>query len=412
MRAFTFLRELLADLRQQRLRTLLTVMGITWGTTAVVVLLAFGVGLQRSMVRNAKGIGDAIAIVGGGRTTKPFHGFNTGRPIELHEDDAALLAREVPEIDAIGPEYGRWGVQARRGKAASNVYLTGITPAYGDLRNVFAQAGGRFIDDVDIATRRRVAFMGNELKRLLFADEDPIGKTIFVDAAPFTVVGVMVEKTQNSSYNSRDQDRLFIPASTYVSIYGATTVNRIIYRPDDPRTAADVSQHVREVLGRRYAFDPADRDALNIWDTADQLKFFKYLFLGFNLFLGIVGSFTLVVGGIGVANVMYVVVQERTREIGLRRSVGARRRDVLSQVLIEALLIVGFGALLGFLISGGIVLAGRLLPLEDFVGDPTISPLVFATTAALLTAVALLAGYLPARRAALLDPVDALRYGA
>ncbi len=413
MRFLTTLRELLSDLNRQRVRTLLTVMGITWGTTAVVVLLAFGVGLQRQMQRNARGIGDAIAIVRGGQTTRAWRGFGLGRAIRPRAEDADLLEREVGGIAAASPEYGKWGVQARRGTAATNVYLTGITPAYGEMRNIFAEAGGRFIDRVDLEGRRRVAFMGDELKKLLFGDEPAVGRTILVDGAPFVVVGVMVKKTQNSSYNARDQDRLFIPATTWASIYGPTAAPvTIIYQPRDTREAAAVSEQVRQVFGRRYGFDPADHDALRIWDTAEQLKFFRYLFLGFNLFLGIVGSFTLVVGGVGVANVMYVVVQERTREIGVRRSIGATRRDILVRVLVEAALIVAFGAVLGFLFSTGLVLLVGLLPIDEFVGTPTISPLVVSVTGALLMAVALLAGYLPARRAAMLDPVDALRYGA
>ncbi len=412
MTLLTLARQLLADLRQQKMRTVLTVLGITWGTVAVVVLLAFGVGLQKRMVLNAKGIGDAIAIVRGGQTTKPWQGFGLGRPVDLQLEDVDLMKREVRGIDAISPEYGSWGVQVRRGTKASNIYLTGVTPVYGEIRNIFPEGGGRFVDALDLEKRRRVAFIGDELKTLLFGDEDPVGKTVLVDNAPFVVVGQMVKKTQNSSYNSRDEDRLFIPATTYASMYSPKSVTTIIYRPVDTRIAADVSRQVREVMGRRHQFDPEDRDALRIWDTADQLKFFKYLFLGFNLFLGIVGAFTLVVGGVGVANVMYVVVQERTREIGLRRSVGARRRDVLTQVLLEAVIIVAAGAFLGFVISSTLVFLVGLLPIDEFVGTPTVSPLVAGTTGALLLLVALAAGYMPARRAASLDPVEALRFGA
>lgn len=412
MRLVSLLTELAADLNRQRLRTALTVLGIAWGTVAVVVLLAFGVGLQRQMVLNAKGIGDAIAIVWPGQTTKPWHGFGLGRPIHLHPGDVALLRREVPGIGLIGPEYGRWGVQVRRGRAATNVYLTGVTPDYSQLRNVFARAGGRFIDELDVEHRRRVAFVGNELKKLLFGDESAVGRTVLVDGTPFTVIGVMVKKTQNSSYRSRDQDRLFIPSSTWTSIYGGQTVSDIVYQPRDTRTAAAVANHVRAVLARRYTFDPKDKSALPIWDTADQLKFFSYLFIGFNLFLGVVGCFTLVVGGVGVANVMYVVVQERTREIGVRRSVGARRRDILGRVLFEAGLIVAVGATAGILISAGLVWFVGLLPIQEYVGTPVISPVVGGVTAGLLLAVAVLAGLMPARRAARLDPAESLRWGS
>jgi putative ABC transport system permease protein len=168
---------------------------------------------------------------------------------------------------------------------------------------------------------------------------------------------------------------------------------------------------VYEVLGRRYVFDPADKDALNVWDTNEEAKFMGYLFLGFNLFLGVVGSFTLIVGGIGVANIMYVVVRERTREIGIRRALGARRRTVLAQILLETFVIVGVGAALGVALSNLLVWLASLAPIQEQVGTPTISPVVMFTTLALLALIAFLAGLFPARKAARLDPVECLRYG-
>lgn len=412
MRLATILTQLVDDLRRQRMRTTLTVLGITWGTTAVVTLLAFGTGFQRQMVVNARGMGDGIVLVRGNRTTIPFRGFPERRSIRLVEEDAALLARDVPEIDLITPEYGTWGRSISRGDKRTGVYLTGVRADYGDLRNVFPQRGGRFLNDQDLVEQRRVVVLGNEVKDLLFAADDAVGEEVFLGRTPFTVVGVMAEKTQNSSYNARDQDRVFIPATTYRTLQGGRHVGWLLFRPTDPELSGAATDGVREVLGRKYAFDPADHDAVSVWDTNEMMKMFKYIFIGFNAFLGIVGSFTLVVGGVGVANIMFVVVQERTREIGIRRSVGARRRDVLLQVLMEAVLIVGFGALLGFGISVGLTRMMAMLPIEEYVGVPTISLQVALLTAGLLTLVALTAGLMPARRAANLDPADALRWGA
>lgn len=411
MRLGTVLLQLLDDLRRQRLRTALTVLGITWGTTAVVTLLAFGTGFERQMSINARGIGDGVVILSGGRTTVPFRGFAERRPIRLVEEDAELLKREVSGLGLVTPEYGTWGHYVSRGTRRTNVYLTGVMPEYGELRNVFARAGGRFVNDGDVEAQRRVIILGNEVKQLLFGDDEAVGGEVRVGRTPFTVVGVMAEKTQNSSYNARDEDRAFIPISTYRTMQGARYVGRLLYSPLDPDLSEAVNQNVREVLGRKYTFDPGDRDALNIWDTNESLKLFKYIFIGFNLFLGMVGCFTLVVGGVGVANIMFVVVQERTREIGIRRSLGARRRDVLAQVLLEAFVIVATGALLGFVISVAITRGMALLPIQEFVGSPIISGPVVLLTAGLLLLVALAAGLLPARRAAALDPADALRWG-
>jgi putative ABC transport system permease protein len=412
MRLGTVLRQLLDDLRRQRLRTALTILGITWGTTAVVALLAFGVGLERQMTVNARGLGDGLVLVSGGRTTIPFRGFPERRSIRLVEADADLVAREVPGLEIITPEYGTWGRHIRRGDTRTEVYLTGVRPDYGELRNVFPQAGGRFLNEADLRGQRRVIVLGSEVKQLLFGDDEAVGQEVFVGRTPFTVVGIMAPKTQNSSYNARDQDRAFIPSSTYRVTEGSRHISHVLFRPADPEMTQAAVLQVREVLGRRYAFDPGDRDALSIWDTNEMMTFFKYLFLGFNLFLGIVGAFTLVVGGVGVANIMFVVVQERTREIGLRRSLGARRRDILGGVLLEAMLVVATGAVLGFAIAFGLARGVALLPIEEYVGVPTISPNVALFTAALLGLVGLIAGFLPARRAARLDPAEALRWNA
>jgi putative ABC transport system permease protein len=412
MRLVTVLTQLLDDLRRQRLRTALTVLGITWGTTAVVALLAFGVGLERQMIVNARGLGDGLVIVSGGRTTMTFRGFPERRPIRLEESDVELLAREVPGLDIVTPEFGTWGRHIRRGDNRTEVYLTGVRPDYGELRNVFAQAGGRFINERDLSGQRRVIVLGDEVKRLLFGDDEAVGEEVFVGRTPFTVVGIMAPKTQNSSYSARDQDRAFIPMTTYRVMEGTRHVDRILFRPQDPELSAAVTAGIREVLGRRHVFDPRDRDAVSVWDTNEMMVMFKYIFIGFNVFLGLVGAFTLVVGGVGVANIMFVVVQERTREIGLRRSLGARRRDILGQVMLEAVLVVAVGAMLGFLIAFGLARLVGLMPIDEFVGVPTISTNVTLFTAGLLTLVGLVAGLLPARRAARLDPAEALRWNA
>jgi len=404
------LREFFADLRSQRLRTTLTVLGITWGTVAVVILLAFGVGLERQTRKRFHGLGDRIVILFGGRTTKAYEGFQEGRFVRLREEDADLLAREIPDIVAISPEYSTRNSRVRRGTASANPNITGIRPVYGEIRNVIPEAGGRFINDRDLAERRRVAVLGDELATLLFERENAIGQQVFLGDVPFTVIGVMKPKLQNSSYNSRDKDRVFIPATTHRSVFGLETVSNIVYRTSGAGVTKVVERRVYELLGRRYRFDPTDKDALGVWDTSEWEQMFGYMFLAFNAFFAIVGSFTLTVGGIGVANIMYIVVRERTREIGVRRSVGARRRDILTQFLAETFVIVALGAALGIGVSIGIVKLLSLVPMQDFVGTPTISPTVMAATLTLLAAIAFFAGLFPARKAASLDPVECLRY--
>ncbi|MEM8485980.1 MAG: ABC transporter permease [Bacteroidota bacterium] len=408
MRLFTTLSQFFQDLRSQKLRTALTILGITWGTVAVVVLLAFGVGLEKQSKKNMHGMGDGIVVVFGGRTTMPYEGFPDGRRINLREEDVPVLDSEIPEIYQISPEYLNY-TTIRKGRSATSPAVTGIYPVYADMRNIIAEPGGRFINEIDMQKRRRVVMLGNEIKNLLFGDSTAVGQQVMIGETPFTVIGQMQPKTQNSSYNSRDSDRVFIPASTYRTMFGDRYINNIIYRPSDPDMTAQVERRLMEVMGRRNRFNPDDDDALGVWDTNEADVFLKNFFLGFNIFMGIIGSFTLTVGGIGVANIMYVVVRERTKEIGIKRSVGATSRDILFQFFLETFLIVGMGAALGFMLAMLLIKGISFLPIEDFVGIPQLSPLVALVTMTLLAFIALLAGFFPARKAAQLDPVECLR---
>jgi putative ABC transport system permease protein len=354
------------------------------------------------------GIGESIAIMFPGSTTMAYGGFGIGRPIRLVEEDAWMLKREVRGLAKICPEYSR-EVPVRVGENIINSSAAGIYPIYSDMRNVIPSPGGRFINEPDIQERRRVVVLGNEVKNLLFGEGEAIGKLVYVGNIPFTVVGVMMKKTQNSSYNRRDQDRIFIPASTFASVYGVIYVRNIIFAPADPRQGEDVVRQVREVLGKRYRFNPEDKDAVWIWDTGEFDRFMFYFFLAFNIFMGIIGSFTLGVGGIGVANIMFIVVQERIREIGIRRAVGARRSSIMFQFFMETFFIIALGSAIGWVIAVGIAQALRYVPISDFVGTPIISWEVAVVTAMVLGLIGLAAGLFPARRAANLNVVDCLR---
>jgi putative ABC transport system permease protein len=282
------------------------------------------------------------------------------------------------------------------------------------MRNIWPEEGGRWLNELDLQQKRRVVFLGNRLRDLLFGEKsNAIGQYVYIDEIPFLVIGVMREKTQPSSYSQRDQDRAFIPMTTQMSIFGRHYVNNIVYQIGDPRLGKEVRNQVYTVLGKRYKFDPKDTETLFIWDTTEFDQFLFYFSLGFTIFMGMIGAITLVVGGIGLANIMYVVVRERTREIGIRRAVGAKRRHIMGQFIFETFIIIGISALIGFILASGIIGLMAALPMKDVkdaVGTPELSMTVTLVTIFILGSIGFLAGFFPARKASRLDVVDCLRY--
>lgn len=399
--------RLLQDVRHQKVRTLLTLFGITWGTVSVSLLVAFGEGLQKRIVKNQRGLGENIVIAWPARTSLPFEGLGKGRRIRISEDDLEALRREIPEATFSG-EYGRDNSAFRRERVRLTPEISANNPIFAVMRNIIPASGGRYVNDLDVDRRRRVVFLGDKLAHDLFGEDQAVGQTLMIDSVPFLVIGVLEKKAQDSSYSGRDEGKAFIPDTTFKALFGKRYVNNFIFQARDAALTPAVTRKVYEVLGRRHKFDANDKEAVGMWDTTEGEKFFRLFFGVFRAFLAIVGSFTLIVGGIGVSNIMYVVIEERTREIGVKLAVGAKPGYILSQFLMETLTLTAAGGLIGLAITLGVI---AVFParLDEFVGTPQASPLVIATTAALLGVIGLLAGYFPARRASQLDPVVALK---
>ncbi len=406
----TFLRNMVRDLVRQPLRTTLTLSGVVWGTFSVVLLIAFGDSVSKAQMKRFHGMGQGIVLMFPSRTTLPWRGFVKGKPVRVTPEMVEAIPEKVPGIELISPEF----VGSRLlsfGRKEYRDTIRGVNPGFERLRNIIPEKG-RFIDAEDMAARKRVCLIGNVLAEDLFGPEDPVGRTVAIDNIPFTVVGLMQKKAQNSNYNGqRDERCAFIPWTTFAAIYGTKYVSNFIFRPLDLGRNKIVTAGVKEHLGKITGFDPADPDALGTWDTIDFEKQFTTFFLAFTVFLGVIGSFTLLVGGVGVASIMRVVVEERTREIGIKLAVGARRRTILRQFFGESLLIMLLGGLVGFGLSAVALQAVGAFPgsVGEFVGTPVLNPLVIVSTVLILLVIGVIAGMIPARAAASTDPIAALR---
>jgi len=406
-----FLRNMVRDLVRQPLRTVLTLSGVVWGTFSVVLLIAFGDSVSKAQIKRFHGMGQGIVLAFPSRTTLPWQGFVKGKAVRITPEMVEDIPEKVPGIELISPEFVGSRLISYGRKEYRNT-VRGINPQFELMRNTIAEKG-RFIDPEDMAARKRVCFIGDVLATDLFGNAEPVGKAIFIDTVPFKVIGVMRTKLQSSNYNGqRDERCAFIPWTTYASLYGFKYISNFVFRPLDLGRSKAVMEDIKTHLAKLVGFSPADSDAISIWDTMDFEKQFTTFFLAFTVFLGIIGSFTLLVGGVGVASIMRVVVDERTREIGVKLAVGARRRTILWQFFSESLVIMLIGGLAGFGLSAGVLQATKAFPkggFTEFIGIPVLNPLVIVSTILILLVIGVVAGMIPARTAASTDPIEALR---
>ncbi|MBV8520242.1 MAG: ABC transporter permease [Acidobacteria bacterium] len=400
-------RQLIRDVRNEKLRTFLTIFGIVWGTVAISLMLAFGTGLHKNLIKQTAGLGDRIVIAWPGLTSIPYEGLGKGRRLRINEDDIAAVRTQVRGLKAISGEY-ETNMKLDYAAKTMSVDISGVTAEFGAMRNEIPQSGGRFINELDDHDQRRVMFLGDRLKTNIFGDADPIGKTVLLNQSPFQVIGVLIKKPQDSNYSGPDAEKAFIPSSTFRALNGDKYVDNMIFQAASSGETKQVIKDISAAFGKRLRFDPEDKEALSMWDTTEQFHFFDIFMLAFNGFLGLVGVLTLIVGGIGVSNIMNVVVEERTREIGIKMALGAKSRWILTQFLIETLLVTIFGGAIGFAISLG-VCAVFPAQLYEYVGKPEVSPVVALFTALALGIVGLVAGYFPAKEASRLDPVVAMK---
>jgi putative ABC transport system permease protein len=406
--------QAIGSLVAHRFRAVLTMMGIAGGIVTVVLLMAYGTGFQRALMygfRNA--FSEGTVVTSGGQTSMQAGGERSGRRIILKQADVDAIG-ELGWVKFVSPE-NMSSLPVGYGLRQTSAGVRGVSPEYAIMRTENAEYG-RFISHEDVTNHRRVAFLGYEIARRLFSSIPPVGETVRINGLPFEVIGVMPNKAQISNYFYPDKLSVFIPWT--VSGRGEN-VDNIVFQTINPSMHDQSVKQVRELLAARHRFNPTDIRAVNLRDSADTAAMLTGITDGLQFVLYFIGILTLMIGGVGVMNIMLVSVNERTREIGVRKALGARRRHILTQFLLEALTITFLGGAVGIALSYFLVWAVGSTPfLAELLDDPSrqtdihlvMSQNILLTSTSILALAGVVSGLWPAVRASRLDPIEALRY--
>ena len=398
-----------------KVRTFLTMFGIAWGVLSITLMVAAGEGLRKGQEEVSATLGKDLIIVFSGRTSMQAGGERAGRRLRWRDSDHLALQQEAVDCRHVLPEYARGGLQVRSQYNAGALMATGSLPPFAEVRSIGLQEG-RFYNWEEVREGRRVAILGTDVRKQLFGDKPALGESVTINGHRFLVIGLMERKDQNSDYNGRDVNKIFVPLSVVVRDFPEPppsvphSIDQLLVVP------ASVAQHdacefqVRRGLGRLHNFNPDDKEAVPMWDTFKEAKAFRNMTNGMKYFLGAVGIVTLFLGGLGVMNVMLVAVRERTREIGIRKAVGATRGSIVGQFFAETVLIVMMSGGLGMAAAQGICAVINSFEKPAFFAGLIADPMVTAGSLVLLGLVAILAAMYPASRAAAIDPIEALRF--
>jgi putative ABC transport system permease protein len=391
--------------------------GIAWGIVSIVLMVAAGEGLRKGQEEQARNLGKDILIVFHGRTSLQAGGQRAGRLVHWENADIPYVTANSPDCEYAIPELEQDTVKTHSNYNAAAFLVTGSYPPFGDIRSLNPGVG-RFYNWDDLNEGRRVAFLGTDAAKQLFSGREALNQTIYLNDIPYTVIGVMAKKKQDSSYDGWDVNKVFVPFSAMRRDFPDKppgtpfTFDQLLVTPKSVGQHEACKHQIRRALGTLHHFDPNDKEACPIWDTVQEAKAFETMTNGMKLFLGAVGIVTLLLGGLGVMNVMLVAVRERTREIGVRKALGAPARTILRQFFIEAVLIAGISGGVGLGIAYGFCSLVNMLPMPDFFAGLVTTWRSGLIAVVLLGTIAILSALYPARRAASIDPIEALRYEA
>ncbi len=407
--------SIVKELLTEKTRLFLTILAVAWGTISIAIMLAVGEGLRLNFSKAMAGSGTNVLIVQGGQTSLASKGQTINQKVQLTLQDFQTLELGMPNIQ-ITPEYTLY-IPISYQDRTHNAQVSGVDPIYGELRYIQANAGGRFINELDNQERRQVIVLGNEVVKVLFnPGENPVGKMVVLNNHSFKVIGVMQNKLQMWNYQAPDNYLSWIPANTHTMLAAPEKIDTFVIVPNDPDQLSAIKTNIRNVIAQNHHLDPQDKSIITLQDSHESQEKTNALFRGMEIFLGIVGALTLVIAGVGVANVMFISVRRATRDIGIRMAVGARRYQILCHYIFEALLTTAVGGLIGLLGAKIIIALINRIPMQgkffQFIGKPTpvLSALVISTVIVILGLIGFLAGFFPAKKAANIDPAEALRH--
>ncbi|HWR13608.1 MAG TPA: ABC transporter permease [Terriglobales bacterium] len=411
------IRQTISAMRAHKLRSFLTMFGIIWGIASVIILVGLGKGFNTDQKKRMHTIGIDLMVVWGGRTSAQAGGYAAGRPIRLNINDAYRLKEEAYLFKTVSPELMRPVSQVSQYNAASRP-VRGVWPEYQRFRSL-SVSQGRLMSEQDERLARRVVVLGVEAAQQLFPGKPAIGSTIQMAGYPYEVIGVLSKKKQNGSYGmGPDNTQLFVPYSAMARDFPpkerpwhvAGYINTLVLEVADPEQHDAAKAQLYRILGSAHHFEPDDEDAIWVWDTLKGAKLNQRIFNVMTMFFGAVALMTLSLGGIGVMNIMLVSVTERTREIGVRKALGATYGDIKRQFFTESAVLTLISGLVGFTVGVGICFVMQNVTLPDFIPAPEISPAAIAASIITLGLITMTAGMYPASRAANKEPVECLRY--